>query len=747
MATIEGTDGADTIFDTAGDDNITAKGGNDIVYHSFGRDRTDGGSGDDTLIINWASASQDAYLYNYSSTFGYVNTGSIFSDSTRRVDYWSIEHLDVTSGSGDDYLEATFNSWDKLDGGAGTDRWIDSFSALTAPISVNMASVSGGGETYADGTTVRNIEVASLTLTQGGDTFRDFGAFDDNINGYSGDDDLGTSGGRDVMDGQSGSDTLTIDWADATENAFVYNYSSTSGYVNTGSTFSDSTRRVDYWSIEHLDVTTGGGDDRIEATFNQTDKIDARGGEDLWIDSFSNRSAAISVDMKAVSSSTGQILADGTQVRNVEAANLTLGKGNDKFYDFGAHNDSIAAGDGNDILGTTNGRDNFNGQGGTDTLVIDWSTASKNAFFFATSSTHAYVNTNTGFSDSSRRVDFWSIEKFNVTFGSGNDSAQGSAGNDKFKGGAGNDTLSGLKGADTIKGGGGKDVLRGGDDNDKLFGNNQKDKLYGDAGSDLLNGGGGNDILEGGAGGDTLDGGLGEDTASYAGASSAVHANLGSSGSLGDAAGDSYTRIENVTGSNFDDQLTGDGAANVLRGGNGKDVLSGKAGKDILRGQAGDDQHLGGGGADKLYGGTGNDTLNGGNGNDRLQGDAGNDTLYGGSGNDKLFGRANDDALRGQGGKDVLDGGAGNDTLHGGLHADVFVFNDGRDVILDFTDDIDTIRLNKSALGLEGMTKAQVLDLAEVVSGDVAFDFGGGNVLTVENFTNINVLFNDLELV
>ncbi|MBV1862799.1 MAG: hypothetical protein KUG74_00055, partial [Rhodobacteraceae bacterium] len=604
-----------------------------------------------------------------------------------------------------------------------------------------------GGQTYADGTTVRNVEVASLTLTQGADTFRDFGAFNDNIKGYNGDDDLGTSNGRDIMDGQSGTDTLTIDWADATEDAYVYNYSSTFGYVNTGSTFSDSSRRVDHWSIEHLDVTTGDGNDRIEATFNRSDKINAGGGDDLWIDSFSERSAAISVDMKAASSSTGQILADGTQVRNVEAVSLTLGMGNDKFRDFGAHNDSISAGDGNDNLGTTKGRDNFNGQNGTDTLVINWSSANKDAFFFATSSTYAYVNTNTGFSDSTRRVDFWSIEKFNVTFGSGNDSAEGSVGTDIFKGGAGSDTLRGLKGADTIKGGGGNDVLRGGDDNDKLFGNNQKDQLFGDAGSDELSGGNGNDTLEGGAGADMLNGDLGTDAASYAGAGSAVNANLGGSGSLGDAAGDTYAGIENLIGSRFDDQLTGDGADNVLRGGSGKDVLSGKAGKDTLRGEAGDDQQLGGIGADKLYGGAGNDSLNGGNGVDLLRGDTGNDTLIGGAGNDKLLGSANNDFLKGQGGKDVLDGGADNDTLHGGLHADVFVFGAGRDVILDFTDDLDTIRLNKSALGLEGMTRTQVLDLADVISDDVVFDFGGGNVLTVENITNINLLFNDLELV
>src|SRR6185295_14112803 len=89
---------------------------------------------------------------------------------------------------------------------------------------------------------------------------------------------------------------------------------------------------------------------------------------------------------------------------------------------------------------------------------------------------------------------------------------------------------------------------------------------------------------------DSLDGGIGTDTASYATAGAGVAARLAApAGNTGDAAGDSYVSIENLTGTNFADTLTGDGNANVLAGLDGNDTLIGGAGADSLDGGAGSD--------------------------------------------------------------------------------------------------------------------------------------------------------------
>ncbi|WP_443216616.1 calcium-binding protein, partial [Rhizobium sp. Leaf341] len=99
-------------------------------------------------------------------------------------------------------------------------------------------------------------------------------------------------------------------------------------------------------------------------------------------------------------------------------------------------------------------------------------------------------------------------------------------------------------------------------------------------------------VLTGGAGADKLYGGGGSDTASYADATAGVVANFSNVAlNTGYAKGDTYSSIENLTGSAFNDTLTGNGAANILKGG------------------AGDDRLEGGGGNDTLFGGSGKDTF------------------------------------------------------------------------------------------------------------------------------------------
>jgi hypothetical protein len=133
------------------------------------------------------------------------------------------------------------------------------------------------------------------------------------------------------------------------------------------------------------------------------------------------------------------------------------------------------------------------------------------------------------------------------------------------------------------------------------------ENLIGSANVDTLTGDSSDNVLTGGAGGDTLYGGADAakgDTASYANADPAtgVTAILDSGFWLfqqGDAAGDKFYGIENLTGSDGDDTLFGDSNDNTLKGGEGSDTLNGGAGNDTLYVTQGEDASVDGG-ADTL---------------------------------------------------------------------------------------------------------------------------------------------------
>jgi Ca2+-binding RTX toxin-like protein len=129
---------------------------------------------------------------------------------------------------------------------------------------------------------------------------------------------------------------------------------------------------------------------------------------------------------------------------------------------------------------------------------------------------------------------------------------------------------------------------------DRLLGNDADNIFYGMEDNDILSGREGADILSGGIGADQLDGGSGSDIASYYTGISGVAVNLTTgTASGGDAAGDTLTSIEGLSGSNLgNDSLAGNAGANVLRGWGGDDALTGAGGKDTLIGGAGADRFI-----------------------------------------------------------------------------------------------------------------------------------------------------------
>ncbi len=292
------------------------------------------------------------------------------------------------------------------------------------------------------------------------------------------------------------------------------------------------------------------------------------------------------------------------------------------------------------------------------------------------------------------------------------DTLNGTSLADTINGGGGNDSLAGLGGADVLYGGEGDDTLDGGLYADSLYGEAGNDvlkdqvtneRLYvqSDQGNDSLNGGDGNDTIYAGSGTNTIDGGPGIDTLDFTTFNSQLSTNFGgiaiskTNGAIlsyssvtiganyyyGNAS--SFSNIENIVGSLFNDSLVGNSTyAQSILGGAGHDTLIGDLGvyAHTLKGEAGNDTIVGGylGSYD---GGLGIDTLLLGDNvtqNGYLDIAAGtykssSGTVYftgfeiyqGGAGSNNILGGSLTDIIYGGAGSDSIDGGAGHDLLYG----------------------------------------------------------------------------------
>jgi Ca2+-binding RTX toxin-like protein len=383
----------------------------------------------------------------------------------------------------------------------------------------------------------------------------------------------------------------------------------------------------------------------------------------------------------------------------------------------------------------------------------------------------------------------------------GNDSIYGWGGDDYLVGGTGADALNGGIGSDTasyftstagivaslsagegvggdaegdtyasienLVGGPHDDALVGDDGDNSLSGLDGDDFLDGGDGDDELWAGGGNDTLKGGGGADALVGSWnGIDTASYYDSPAGVIALLGIGGAGGDAEGDTFEDIENLTGSIYADVLWGDDEVNELMGMDGDDVLKGFGGADSLHGGNGNDALHRMDGPDLLRGNGGNDTLDGGAASDTMIGGVGNDTYIVdaaadvvaevvGQGFDQvqtsvsyalapgseievletidptaatainLVGNDHHNVIVGNAGGNVIAGGAGFDYLIGGDGADLFVWNAITEMGSMLDAGTDTVDSDFNALIGDRMALNPIDADGNAGNGDTAFSFIG----------------------
>ncbi|MCW5734037.1 MAG: FG-GAP repeat protein [Enhydrobacter sp.] len=666
----------DTLSGLGGDDSLFGNGGDDLLEGGAGNDRLKGGDGIDTA--SYASAPDGVT----------VDLG--------------IAGPQDTVGAGTDTLDGIEN----LVGSAGADR-------LTGDNLVNRLA-GGAGDDVLEG---RN-----------GNDVLDGGEGDDALEGGKGNDTVDGGVGFDVASYASASGGVTVSLriagAQDTLGAGVDTLAGIEGLA--GSAHADSLEGNDAANL----LSGAGGDDQLHGRGGD-DVLEGGAGNDLLkggdgIDSasYASASAGVSVDLEIAA---GQ----NTGAAGIDTLNSIEGLVGSSFGDVLRGNKSantLSGGAGDDVLEGRNGDDVLDGGAGADLL----DGGKGNDLYIVRDAADVIATDSSGINTVQAWLSYTLANGLaNLVLsgaadldGTGNGAANGMVGNgganrlagldgdDVLSGEGGDDALDGGLGNDTAHGGDGDDIVRGREGDDRLYGDDGNDELLGAQGNDVVSGGAGDDLLAGGEGDDLIDGGDGTDTVQYLSAAGGVTVDLDvtSAQNTGVAGIDTLANIENATGSDAGDRLSGTGGANLLVGNGGDDVLVGRNGDDVLDG------------------GIGNDRLSGGGGNDELRGREGDDNLDGGAGDDELLGAQGNDAVKGEAGDDLLAGGDGNDLLDGGDGIDTAQYgtaNVGVTVDLALAGPQDTL-----GAGID--TLAAIENLAGSAYGDQLFGTDQSNWLLGE---------------
>jgi Ca2+-binding RTX toxin-like protein len=335
MATINGTNGGDTLFGTASGDTINGLNGNDSLKGFGGADRLDGGAGIDTVFYGDSSVGVGVNLA----------TGSGVGGSAQGDTFISIEN--VFGSNFNDTITGT-SAANELHGGEGND-----------------VIKGGGGNDFLDGGNGNDYLTSSI-----------FGA--SVLDGGAGDDTFKGTGHADVLFGGSGSDTVDF---------------SHMGFVTI--TLGDP---IPYWagsedphaqfnSIENLtgapgqDVLVGNGGSNVLRGLGGEDNLIGGGGADImyggtesdhyYVDNAGDvvREYVGEGTFDVVWTNTSYALTAGSEIEqfNVEdhqsttAINLT---GNE-------FSNIINGNYGDNIIDGGGGADHMNGWQGNDTYIVD----------------------------------------------------------------------------------------------------------------------------------------------------------------------------------------------------------------------------------------------------------------------------------------------------------------------------------------------------------------------------------------
>ena len=236
---LEGRGGNDTLIGGLDQSSNTLLGGdgNDSLFGAFSFDRLDGGTGNDTL----AGDGDDIYVFAVSPGLGNADLITDFLSETGRIELDGTVHANLgpsgafssgdarfaanSSGTAQDgtdrviYNTSNGQLWHDADGnGGGAAQLIATLSGVPGLAATDIVVVNGSS-TPTPG--------SGINGTAGNDTLSGTSA-NDTINGLGGNDFVlaGSTGGSDVIDGGSGTDSIefkdratsaiTVDWVAGT---------------------------------------------------------------------------------------------------------------------------------------------------------------------------------------------------------------------------------------------------------------------------------------------------------------------------------------------------------------------------------------------------------------------------------------------------------------------------------------------------------------------------------------------------
>lgn len=600
----------------SGNDTITGSSADNVFDAGLGADVVNGGSGSDT--ITYASRTSNLSV----SINGTANDGVT---SPAEGDNVTTTMENVIGGSGNDTLSgSTFDNklvggdgTDTLTGsssndvivpGAGTDSFTGGSGTDTISYETHTANVTATLSTSGNGSSGENETIPSdfENLTGGGGTDTLTGTSAVNvINGHAGNDTISGLGGNDDLQGDA-------PWKQLPGRLGGYDCEGPVGGADTlnGGDGDDLITGGPGADTLHGDAAN----DRLRDGFNGTAAC-LEGTPDSEDDQLYGDAGTDVVDYSGQPSGYGGVrttiddVADdgvwGTNDNIRTSVEKVIGTPNYDWIRGGTANDVLVSG-GN----STSAPDTIDGLGGNDTLVpgggqvqviggdgtdtVDYSTAAG----AITVSLSSGIFQPTGGSGDHH------ISTVEGIIGSAySDTFTGSDADNTFDGGAGADVFNGLLGTDTVTYATKAalvtaDIDGVADDGNSTDGSTTKDNvktdienLTGSPYNDVLSGSTGNNLFLGGAGRDTFNGLGGTDTVSYneTGRTAGVVVDIDGTADDGSTYDSSTTTkdnvktdVENVTGTNYTDTLTGSTGNNFLLGLLGADTLSGGNGDDTL---------------------------------------------------------------------------------------------------------------------------------------------------------------------